>query len=77
VSNFYVAGNGWVGWKKAEGGKDWLEIVFEFEQVRRFSGVELFSNNFPSKGVQVRESLVATYSTVYYLLLLSLLLFSA
>lgn len=44
-----------MGWRKPEEGKDWLEVQFEFEQVRKFSSLDLFSNNFPSKGVQVSQ----------------------
>ena len=52
-----------MGWKRDNnnnfniiGGDDeeYVEITFEFNTLRRFSRVDLYTNNYPSKGVQVR-----------------------
>lgn len=47
------AGNGWVGWKKSSFPKNFIEIIFEFDEVRNFSVVHLFTNNLFSKDVEV------------------------
>jgi len=49
---FYL-GNGWVGWRKESFSKGFVELVFEFSEVRNFSAVHIFTNNFFSKNVQV------------------------
>lgn len=46
-------GNGWVGWRKESFSKGFVELVFEFSEVRNFSAVHIFTNNFFSKNVQV------------------------
>lgn len=49
-----VTGNGWVGWRKESfSKKGYVELIFEFNEVRNFSAVHLFTNNFFSKNVQV------------------------
>ncbi|KAK6628869.1 hypothetical protein RUM43_002686 [Polyplax serrata] len=49
----YGKGNGWVGWKKTSFPRKYIEITFEFDEIRNFSVVHLFTNNFFSKEVQV------------------------
>lgn len=44
---------GWVGWKNDSRGDKPVEIVFEFDAVREFTGVHIFANNQFSKEVQV------------------------
>lgn len=53
--SFYVTGNGWVGWRKEMFPKGFVELVFEFSEVRNFSAVHIFTNNFFSKNVQVSD----------------------
>ncbi|XP_065161564.1 discoidin domain-containing receptor 2-like isoform X1 [Atheta coriaria] len=49
----YGKGNGWVGWRNDSVQDGYVELVFAFDQVRNFSAVHLFTNNFFSKNVQV------------------------
>ncbi|XP_039286881.1 discoidin domain-containing receptor tyrosine kinase B [Nilaparvata lugens] len=49
----YGKGNGWVGWRRNFSPKGYIELVFEFDTVRNFSAVNLFTNNYFSKGAQV------------------------
>jgi len=53
---FNFSGSGWVGWKRKEEKVDseFVEIIFAFDKVRQFSSLQLYVNNFPSKGVQVK-----------------------
>ncbi|CAB0012371.1 unnamed protein product [Nesidiocoris tenuis] len=45
-------GNGWVGWKNESFPKKYIELVFEFDTLRNFSLVNIFTNNCFSKEVQ-------------------------
>ncbi|XP_026464488.1 discoidin domain-containing receptor 2-like [Ctenocephalides felis] len=49
----YGKGNGWVGWRNTSLGERYVELIFEFDQLRNFSAIHLFTNNFFSKDVQV------------------------
>ncbi|XP_017777041.1 PREDICTED: discoidin domain-containing receptor 2-like [Nicrophorus vespilloides] len=49
----YGKGNGWMGWRNDSTEEDYIEMIFKFDQIRNFSAVHLFTNNFFSKGVQV------------------------
>ncbi|XP_050420548.1 discoidin domain-containing receptor tyrosine kinase B-like isoform X3 [Adelges cooleyi] len=49
----YGKGNGWIGWRKESFTKGFIELIFEFDEVRNFSAVHIFTNNFFSKNVQV------------------------
>ncbi|XP_063234140.1 discoidin domain-containing receptor 2-like [Bacillus rossius redtenbacheri] len=49
----YGKGNGWVAWKRASFPDNYVEMIFEFDDVRNFSAVHVFTNNFFSRGVQV------------------------
>ncbi|XP_046402897.1 discoidin domain-containing receptor 2-like [Ischnura elegans] len=50
----YGKGNGWVAWKNDSTGPDrHVEMIFEFDQVRNFSAVHLYTNNYFSRDVQV------------------------
>ncbi|XP_060534695.1 discoidin domain-containing receptor tyrosine kinase B-like [Cylas formicarius] len=49
----YGKGNGWVSWKNDSFESDYVELVFEFDQVRNFSAVHLYTNNFFGRNVQV------------------------
>lgn len=51
----YTAGNGWVGWKNDSFKDGYVDLVFEFDQIRNFSAVHLFTNNFFNRDVQVRN----------------------
>ncbi|CAB0012375.1 unnamed protein product [Nesidiocoris tenuis] len=46
-------GNGWVGWKNESFPKKYIELVFEFDTLRNFSLVNIFTNNCFSKEVQL------------------------
>ncbi|XP_026684272.1 class II receptor tyrosine kinase-like, partial [Diaphorina citri] len=47
-------GNGWVGWRNDSFPKNFLEIHFEFDEIRNFSSVHIHCNNAFNKNVQVR-----------------------
>ncbi|XP_066156834.1 discoidin domain-containing receptor 2-like isoform X1 [Euwallacea fornicatus] len=49
----YGKGNGWVAWKNDSFEAGFLELVFEFDQLRNFSAMQLHTNNFFSRNVQV------------------------
>ncbi|XP_025835674.1 discoidin domain-containing receptor 2-like [Agrilus planipennis] len=49
----YGKGNGWVAWKNSSSLLGYIELVFQFDEVRNFSSVHLFTNNYFTKGVQV------------------------
>ncbi|XP_014291847.1 discoidin domain-containing receptor 2 [Halyomorpha halys] len=46
-------GSGWVGWKNDSFPKKYVELVFEFNTVRNFSLINIFTNNYFTKEVQV------------------------
>lgn len=50
-----LSGNGWVGWRRESFPHNFVELVFEFENLRNFSTLHVYTNNFFSKGVQVRS----------------------
>lgn len=50
-----LTGNGWVGWRRESFPHNFVELVFEFENLRNFSTLHVYTNNFFSKGVQVRS----------------------
>ncbi|XP_019870769.2 discoidin domain-containing receptor 2 [Aethina tumida] len=49
----YGKGNGWVAWKNDSVSSGYVELLFAFDQVRNFSSVHLYTNNFFSRNVQV------------------------
>ncbi|CAH1372606.1 discoidin domain-containing receptor 2-like [Tenebrio molitor] len=49
----YGKGNGWISWKNDSNLNGYVELTFEFDQIRNFSEVHLFTNNFFSRNVQV------------------------
>ncbi|VEN41262.1 unnamed protein product [Callosobruchus maculatus] len=58
LSNFrldlgYGKGNGWVSWKNDSMSNGYVELLFEFDQVRNFTAVHLYTNNLFSRNVQV------------------------
>lgn len=53
INFFIILGNGWVSWKNDSFSEGYVELVFEFDQVRNFSAVYLHTNNFFSRNVQV------------------------
>ncbi|KAK3856825.1 hypothetical protein Pcinc_036880 [Petrolisthes cinctipes] len=48
-----LQGYEWVGWKNDSRGERPIEITFEFDAVRNFSSVHLYTNNFFTKDTQV------------------------
>jgi discoidin domain receptor family member 2 len=57
---FIFAGAGWVGWRNDTLRSRFVELIFEFDQVRNFSAVNLYTNNFFSKDAQVSQ--IAPYA---------------
>jgi discoidin domain receptor family protein 2 len=51
---FLTAGNGWVAWRNDSFPNHFVEMIFEFDQIRNFSSLHIFTNNFFTKNVQVR-----------------------
>lgn len=50
----FFSGNGWVGWRNgSQFPNGYVELLFKFDQIRNFSSVSLFTNNFFTKNVQV------------------------
>ncbi|XP_044269644.1 discoidin domain-containing receptor 2-like [Tribolium madens] len=49
----YGKGNGWIAWRNDTSVNGYVELTFEFDQIRNFSEVHLFTNNFFSRNVQV------------------------
>ncbi|KDR19267.1 Discoidin domain-containing receptor 2, partial [Zootermopsis nevadensis] len=49
----YGKGNGWVAWRNDSFPNHYVEMIFEFDQVRNFSVLHIFTNNFFTKNVQV------------------------
>ncbi|XP_069672630.1 discoidin domain-containing receptor 2-like isoform X2 [Periplaneta americana] len=58
----YGKGNGWVAWRNDSFPNHYVELVFEFDQVRNFSALHIFTNNFFSKNVQVFARAKVTFS---------------
>lgn len=54
IFGFSIAGNGWVAWRNDSFPNHYVEMIFEFDQVRNFSVLHIFTNNFFTKNVQVR-----------------------
>lgn len=51
---YYSYGQNWVGWKNETREGQPVEIKFEFDKVREFSAVHVYSNNQFTKDVRVR-----------------------
>ena len=49
----YVKGYEWVGWRRRDEGPGSVDLVFDFDRVRAFSRVDIYSNNHFTKDVQV------------------------
>ena len=49
--NFNLSGYDWVGWKRLPSG--WVNLLFTFDAVRRFSRVDIHTNNHFTKDIQV------------------------
>lgn len=54
----YDRSQGWVGWRNDTRAGHPLEIKFEFDQVREFSAVHIYSNNQFTRDVQVGVTLL-------------------
>jgi len=48
-----LSGQGWVGWRNDTRNGQAIEIKFEFDKVREFTGVHIYCNNQFQKEVQV------------------------
>jgi discoidin domain receptor family protein 2 len=53
IFGFLAAGNGWVAWRNDSFPSHFVEMIFEFDQIRNFSSLHIFTNNFFTKNVQV------------------------
>ncbi|XP_059473553.1 discoidin domain-containing receptor 2-like isoform X2 [Neocloeon triangulifer] len=64
----YGKGAGWVGWRNDTPRSRFVELIFEFDQVRNFSAVNLYTNNFFSKDAQVfsRAKIMFSYGGKFY-----------
>ncbi|XP_076272189.1 discoidin domain-containing receptor 2-like [Rhynchophorus ferrugineus] len=49
----YGKGNGWVSWRNDSFTSGYVELSFEFDQVRNFSRMNIFTNNLFSRNVQI------------------------
>ncbi|KAK9754778.1 Protein tyrosine and serine/threonine kinase [Popillia japonica] len=58
----YGKGNGWVGWKNESFPNGYVELVFKFDEIRNFTAVHLFTNNFYSRNVQVFSKAKVSFS---------------
>lgn len=56
----FVSDRGWVGWKSDK--REFVEIVFEFEEIREFHGVQLYSNNQFSREIAIFKEMKAFFS---------------
>ncbi|KAL3275362.1 hypothetical protein HHI36_020129, partial [Cryptolaemus montrouzieri] len=63
----YGKGNGWVAWKN-DSFPGFVDLLFAFDQLRNFSSVNLYTNNFFSKGVQVfsKAKLIFSVGGLFY-----------
>jgi discoidin domain receptor family protein 2 len=52
-------GKGWVGWRNDTRNGQPIEIKFEFDRIREFSAVHIFSNNQFSKDVKVSPIVIS------------------
>ena len=50
---FFTSGRGWVGWKQGPNRPEMVEITFEFDRVREFHLIHVFTNNQFSRDVAV------------------------
>ncbi|KAF5271004.1 hypothetical protein FQR65_LT05354 [Abscondita terminalis] len=50
---FYEHSQGWIGWRNDTRDQRFIEITFEFDAIRDFTAVHIFSNNQFTKDVQV------------------------
>lgn len=53
LTSSFSSGNGWVGWKNDSTPNGYVELIFEFDEIRNFSAAYFYANNFFSRNVQV------------------------
>lgn len=63
----YCADQGWVGWKNESRNGQPVEIRFEFDRVREFSAVHIFTNNQFSRSVQVCAFICSPFRSIRYI----------
>ncbi|XP_066156876.1 discoidin domain-containing receptor 2-like [Euwallacea fornicatus] len=51
--SFHESGQGWVGWRNDTRDNKPVEIIFEFDKIREFTAVNIYTNNQFTKEVQV------------------------
>ncbi|XKL63912.1 hypothetical protein PGB90_006276 [Kerria lacca] len=64
----YGKGNGWVGWQNESFPTSYIELIFQFDKIRNFSSVHIFTNNGFKNGVQVfsKARIVFSVGGQYY-----------
>ncbi|XP_046412192.1 discoidin domain-containing receptor 2-like isoform X1 [Neodiprion fabricii] len=53
IDTGYGKGTGWVAWMSDSFTENFLELVFQFDEIRIFHAVHLYANNYFSRDVQV------------------------
>ncbi|XP_015586298.1 discoidin domain-containing receptor 2 isoform X2 [Cephus cinctus] len=49
----YVGGSGWVAWMRDSFPENFIELLFEFDDVKIFNAVHIYTNNYFTRDVQV------------------------
>ena len=60
IESLFVTDRGWVGWKNDR--RDSVEILFEFDQVREFDAIHVFTNNQFTRDVAVFKEMHIHFS---------------
>lgn len=58
VKYVIISDQGWVGWRNDTRNGQAIEIKFEFDKIREFTGVHIYCNNQFQKDVQVNSSTI-------------------
>ncbi|CAH1395253.1 unnamed protein product [Nezara viridula] len=54
-------GSRWVGWRNESQQGEYLEILFQFDDIRKFTAMHLYTNHFVGMEVEVRKSLAILF----------------
>jgi len=58
--SYYAKNRGWVGWKAEK--RDFVEIIFEFQEIQEFYNIEIYCNNQFTRDISVFKELKAYFS---------------